>query len=73
MAPAYRCNPTGGRADASGCELVPCDAGWICEENTRCTNPTDKASHGCTTLPCKIDGDCDCGFCVNVIDSLSIC
>jgi len=65
VAPQYRCNPTGGRADANGCELVACDAGWTCEENTRCTNPADKASHGCTPLACKGDVDCDCGYCVN--------
>ena len=72
VAPYYRCNPTGGRADASGCELVPCDAGWTCEENTRCTNPGDKVSHGCTTLACKSDVDCDCGYCVNGGCSASI-
>jgi hypothetical protein len=59
-----RCSVGSSRADGHGCELIPCGQGFACEENTRCTAPTDPSSHGCTTLPCKADGDCDCGFCV---------
>ncbi len=60
-----RCRPAGARSDPHQCELIPCDDGWTCDENTRCTAPTDPRSHGCTTASCTKDGECDCGYCVN--------
>ena len=60
-----RCNVGSARANASGCELIPCNAGWACTENTRCTAPNDPASHGCLGVSCNVDADCDCGYCVN--------
>lgn len=60
-----RCSVASARADGHGCELIACDDGWTCDENTRCTAPTDKSSHGCTVMLCSVDGDCDCGYCVN--------
>jgi hypothetical protein len=70
-----RCNVGGPRADGHGCELVPCNDGWACGENARCTAPADPGSHGCTTMTCKNDGDCDCGYCVNgtCADNLGTC
>lgn len=60
-----RCNVGSPRADEHGCEYLPCDDGWDCEENTRCTPPTEPGTHGCTVLECGADSDCDCGYCVN--------
>jgi hypothetical protein len=60
-----RCNVGGPNADATGCEPIPCNEGWTCDENTRCTTPIGPDNHGCTTLTCKKDSDCDCGYCVN--------
>jgi hypothetical protein len=70
-----RCNVGRPRADGHGCELVPCNDGWACGENARCTAPADPGSHGCTTMTCKNDGDCDCGYCVNgtCADNLGTC
>jgi len=70
-----RCNVGGPRVDGHGCELVPCNDGWACGENARCTAPADPGSHGCTTMTCKNDGDCDCGYCVNgtCADNLGTC
>jgi hypothetical protein len=72
---ASRCNVGGPRADGHGCELIPCNDGWACGENARCTAPADAASHGCTAMTCKSDGDCDCGYCVNgtCADNLGTC
>lgn len=60
-----RCKVGSVRADSHGCELLPCDDGWTCDENTQCTTPGDRGSHGCTTMACKQDSECDCGYCVN--------
>ena len=60
-----RCHPGGARSDTHQCEFLPCDDGWTCDENTRCTAPADPSSHGCTTVGCTKDDDCDCGYCVN--------
>jgi len=60
----YRCRPGSARADTHGCELIPCDDGWSCGLNARCTAPGQTSDHGCTTLSCTADADCDCGFCV---------
>jgi hypothetical protein len=59
------CSIGSSRADGHGCELIPCNQGWTCAENTRCTAPDDPNHHGCTVMSCKLDTDCDCGFCVN--------
>lgn len=59
-----RCSTTSSRADTHGCELARCDQGFVCPENTRCTAPTDPSTHGCTSLACVRDENCDCGFCV---------
>jgi hypothetical protein len=67
-----RCKVASARADGHGCELLPCDDGWTCDENTRCTTPSDRNSHGCTTMTCKKDSECDCGYCVNGICSSSL-
>ena len=61
----HRCAVGNPAADVHGCEPVPCNDGWTCAANTRCTAPSTPVNHGCTTLPCTSDGDCDCGFCVN--------
>jgi hypothetical protein len=61
----YRCAVGNSAADAYGCEPIPCNDGWTCATNTRCTSASTPVNHGCTALPCKSDGDCDCGYCVN--------
>ena len=33
-------------ADEQGCELIACNDGWTCDENTRCITQADKYSHG---------------------------
>jgi len=60
-----RCNVGAPHADATGCEPIPCNEGWTCGENTKCTTPVGPNNHGCTTLSCQKDSDCDCGYCVN--------
>lgn len=58
----YRCATTAPEADAHGCEPIPCGQGYTCPENTRCKPGT--GGHGCSTLSCVHDADCDCGACV---------
>ncbi len=60
-----RCAVGNPAADVHGCAPAPCNDGWTCPPNTRCTAPSAPVDHGCTLLPCTSDGDCDCGFCVN--------
>lgn len=70
-----RCSAGSARADGHGCELLPCNEGFPCPENFRCTEPGDRFSHGCTAMPCRLDADCDCGYCVggSCASSLGIC
>ena len=60
-----RCAVGNPAADEHGCAPIPCNDGWTCAPNTRCTAPSAPVNHGCTVLPCTSDSDCDCGFCVN--------
>ena len=61
-----RCSVGSSRADRYGCEYVPCSDGYACPENSRCAVTAPAAyDHGCATMFCKSDGDCDCGYCVN--------
>lgn len=53
-----RCDETSGR-----CVPVPCSEGYTCPDNTRCSD-TGGDGHGCVTLTCSTDSDCDCGLCI---------
>jgi hypothetical protein len=61
-AEGQRCNEANGR-----CERIPCDEGGpACPVNTRCTaDPAGTAGGSCVPLSCTIDGDCDCGACID--------
>ena len=48
-------------ADPHGCAPQPCSQTG-CPINFVCR--TTATSGGCTTKTCSVDGDCDCGFCI---------
>jgi hypothetical protein len=50
--------------DPHGCLPLRCDAGvgYECPPNSRCSEHA--GGHGCATLPCATDTDCDCGTCI---------
>ena len=53
----------GAQADAHGCVPVSCQQGYACPINERCgAGPSSR--HGCETLTCTRDADCDCGYCI---------
>lgn len=72
----FECLPTIPLADKNGCMPVRCTAGFECPVNTRCA-PKSEAyfAHQCERLSCEVDGDCDCGYCLEGVcrDVLSYC
>ena len=62
--PEMPCKVGAPAADGHGCQPMPCNQGWVCGSNERCTTPGNPVNHGCTPLTCKTDQECDCGFCV---------
>ena len=60
-ADGFQCAAGTAGADAHGCAPQPCSQTG-CPINFVC-QPT-ATSGGCTTKTCSVDGDCDCGFCI---------
>jgi hypothetical protein len=53
----------GQNTDANGCSQVSCADGFSCAPNFDC-HPKSSADHHCEKRSCKLDAECDCGFCI---------
>ena len=60
-AAGFQCAAGTAGADAHGCAPQPCSQTG-CPINFVCR--TTATSGGCTAKTCSVDGDCDCGFCI---------
>ena len=59
------CKPNDPSADEHGCFVPHCGKASDCKPNYDCV--ASAAGSGCVQHPCKVDGDCACGYCVNAL------
>ena len=61
----YVCKPNDAAADEHGCFLPHCGKQSDCAPDQDCV--ASAPGSGCVQHPCKVDGDCACGYCVNAL------
>jgi hypothetical protein len=62
-------------ADGHDCAPLDCVDGYVCPPNSRCDPEAEAYPNRCVPIPCDVDADCDCGFCIDgwCKLSLSVC